>query len=248
MNAIVSIGECAEYMNSIPFHPLADIFPLLEGDEFASLVEDIREHGLLTQIVLYEGAILDGRNRYRACVEAGVEPQFETYDGENPLAYVVSFNLKRRHLDESQRAMVAARIANLPLGANQHRSGQLADAPTQEQAASMLNVGERSVRRAREVLDEGAPELVEAVDRGAVSVSAAADVARLPEPEQRDIVAAGPKAIVDTARDIRTNGMAHRTSYTGNGRPISCITFIGLPTLLRITGIDGVHQKLSVLR
>jgi len=100
---------------------------------------------------------------------------------------VVSLNLHRRHLDESQRAMVAAKIATLPA----HRPAETAPigAVTQDTAADMLNVGRRSVQRAREVLDRGAPELVEAVQRGEVSVSAAADVAELPPDEQREIVA-----------------------------------------------------------
>ena len=71
----------------------------------------------------------------------------------------LSKNLRRRHLDASQRAMVAARLANLPHGTNQW-SRQLAT-PTQSNAAELLNVGKRSVERAREVLDEGIPELVE---------------------------------------------------------------------------------------
>ena len=68
--------------------------------------------------------------------------------------------------------MVAAKLA--ALGHGQRQSGQLAAVPTQEQAAQMLNVGERTVRRAREVLDDGSPELIAAVERGDVSVSAAA--------------------------------------------------------------------------
>ena len=80
----------------------------------------------------------------------------------------------------------------------------------------MLNVGKRSVERAAEVRGHGVPELAEKVERGEVSVSAAADVAGLPESEQREIVAAGPKAVVDVARDIRQNGMAHRTKFSGN--------------------------------
>src|SRR5262249_40563998 len=70
----------------------------------------------------------------------------------------------RRHRDESQCAMVAAKIATLKDG--QRQVGQLAEVPTQQQAAEMLNVGERSVRNAREVLDEGVPELAAKVERG----------------------------------------------------------------------------------
>jgi hypothetical protein len=95
-------------MSALPYHPLANIFPLLDCGELAAQADDIRINGLREPIVLFEGAILDGRNRYRACAEAGIDARLETYDGNDPLAYVVSLNLKRRHLDESQRAMVAA--------------------------------------------------------------------------------------------------------------------------------------------
>jgi hypothetical protein len=139
--------------------------------------------------VLFEGAILDGRNRYRACVAAAIDARFEIYDGPDPLAYVVSLNLKRRHLDESQRGMVAAKIATLSDGVRSDRQGAQICAPTQEAAGSMLNISRRTVQYAREVLNEGIPELVAKVDRGEVSVTAAADLAGLPQTEQREIVA-----------------------------------------------------------
>lgn len=88
------------------------------------------------------------------------------------MAFVVSLNLHRRHLDESQRAMVAAKLATM----NRGRPAENAsiEAFTQRQAAELLNVSRPSVQRAREVLDNGTPELVAAVERGEVSVSAAA--------------------------------------------------------------------------
>ena len=98
-------------------HPVGDLFPLLEGDAFDELVEDIREQGLLEKIwVTPEHKILDGRNRYRACKKAGVEPKTRVCRRTDYVEFVVSLNLKRRHLNESQRAMVAARIAKLQRG------------------------------------------------------------------------------------------------------------------------------------
>src|SRR5262249_3782877 len=154
-------------------HPLSEIFPLMEGAEFERLVADIRaSKGPREPVVLFEGKILDGRNRYRACAAAGVDCRFETYDGHDPLGYVISLNLHRRHLSESQRAIVAAKVATLRDG--QRQVGKFADVPTQGEAAALLKVSERTVRHAREVQEHGAPELIQAVERGVVSVSAAA--------------------------------------------------------------------------
>jgi N6-adenosine-specific RNA methylase IME4/ParB-like chromosome segregation protein Spo0J len=193
-------------MSALEFHPLANIFPLVEGAEFDELVADIREHGLHEPIVVYEDKVLDGRNRLRACEAAGVEPTFTVYQGDDPVSYVVSLNLRRRHLNESQRAMVAAKLATLKDG----QRADLVEGLPIGRASALLNVGERTVARAREVQEHGTPELVGAVERGAVSVSAAADVATLSAQEQREIVARGEREILRAAQDIRARKAAIR--------------------------------------
>src|SRR5262249_19349825 len=98
-------------MSALEFHPLAHIFPLVEGAEFDELVADIRNLGLNEQIVVFKEKFLDGRTRYRACLAVGIDPTSTAYTGDDPISYVISLNLRRRHLDESQRAMVAAKLA-----------------------------------------------------------------------------------------------------------------------------------------
>jgi N6-adenosine-specific RNA methylase IME4 len=181
------------------FHRYADLFPLLEGADLDELVADIKAHGLQEPVILFEGKILDGRNRYRACLAAGIQPAFLQYRGKDPLAYVISANLRRRHLSESQRAMVAAKLANLKDG----QRADLVEGLPIGRASELLNVGERTIARAREVREHGALELQQAVERGDISVSAAADIATQSLEEQREIVARGEREILKAAQEIR---------------------------------------------
>ncbi len=175
-------------MSAWTTHPAAAIFPLLEGAEFEALVTDIGGNGLHEPIWLArDGRILDGRNRLRACEAAGVEPRFRTYDGGDPLAFVLSLNLHRRHLNESQRAMVAARVATLGRGQRQDRVDGSIDLST---AGELLNVSGGSIKRARVVQEHGGPELAQAVDQGLVTVSDAAAVAKETHITQRALVGA----------------------------------------------------------
>lgn len=204
----------------IPFHPLADIFPLIEGPDFDDLVADIQRHGLREPIELLDGKILDGRNRYRACVAAKLlpesldhvtAPQLRYFHWFVPLgapprshdellAFVLSKNLHRRQLDESQRAMVADNIATLKQGARTDLSpiGEM----SQEHAARLLNVGKRSVERARVVREHGTPELVHAVEQGHLAVSVAAVAAHLPKDDQRAVVEKARAGQVNAARTV----------------------------------------------
>jgi hypothetical protein len=121
--------------------------------------------------------ILDGRNRYAACRRAGVEPVTKPWDGRGePYEFVASLNLHRRHLDTSQRAMIAIRMAELrgrPKGSQNHADGESAPkaALSQPVVAEILNVSRGSVQRASQVLEHGTPGEIRAVDDGRTSVT-----------------------------------------------------------------------------
>lgn len=171
----------------LEFHPLANLFPLIEGKEFQDLVDDVGRYGVIEPVELLDDKILDGRNRYRAWLASGgtAEISFKTYEGSDPVAYVVSKNLRRRHLDESQRAMIAAELPRVAFGDVEESPD---NALTREERAALLNVSVRSVDRAQDVRDKGAPELVDAVRAGDVSVSAAAGLTALPKEQQAKII------------------------------------------------------------
>lgn len=197
----------------IPFHPLANIFPLIEGQDFEDLVRDVREHGLREPIVLLDGKILDGRNRYRACVEAKVLPgsldsltvsqlkhikHFSPMGGALPsqdelLAFVLSKNLHRRQMSDDQRRMVGARIVNLKQGRPAEEQTSPMANISRDTAAQMLASDVAGIDRARAVISHAAPEVIDAVDRGVMSVRSAADLAAQPIERQTEIIQSLPR-------------------------------------------------------
>ena len=172
------------------FHELANIFPMLGEEELKELCADMEKNGLTDPIIVYEGKVLDGRNRATACEMLGIKPKTVEYTGNDPLAFVLSKNLHRRHLNESQRAVIAATLATM-------RQGERTDLPTfgkfaegsqdietkevtaqncaisQQTAAKMLNVSERQVRNATKLRKEAAPEVIQQVKEGKKSLHAA---------------------------------------------------------------------------
>jgi len=138
----------------------AEIFPLMGEVEFQALKEDIQRNGQREPVVLYQDRILDGRNRYRACRELGVEVKSVEWAGEgSPVDFVVSMNLHRRHLNETQRAEIAARLATRRPGKQPNASID-ALTPTQNEAAALMNVSRKSVQRAKKRLAENKREPV----------------------------------------------------------------------------------------
>lgn len=152
-------------------HRFADIFPMFPDDELQELAADIKKNGLQEPIVIYENEILDGRNRYAACKMAGIAPIMKVFNGteDQALQYVTSHNLHRRHLTASQRAMIAAKIADMPVGkpvegkqepetGTDTTANTPANKPpvkkktTIDQAAKKLNVSRASVKKAKSVI------------------------------------------------------------------------------------------------
>ena len=181
-------------------HPLCTLFPRMAGAEFAALVADIKAHGLREPITLHDGMILDGGNRYRACVDAGVAPEFAAFAGDNLVSFVLSANLHRRHLSEGQQAAIVASAQDWAKAQPAHRpekAGNVAGLSTVAQRASQSGASERTQRMADKVA-RASPDLARRVAHGEVSLpKALAQVeakparppkapARAPELEEHD--------------------------------------------------------------
>ena len=194
-------------------HPICLLIPSADEDELQDLTDDIRAHGLIDPIVLFEGMILDGRNRAAACERAGVAPRYVQFGGgrEDALILVVSHNIKRRHLTKQAvaDALVAAEDFNLHYRlAEPGGDKEAADAPeansvikiTEPRTASSRKLAEAvagmvshvMIAATRKVKQKGEPELQEAVKRGRIGVQDAAKAADLPA-EQQKAIATSPK-------------------------------------------------------
>lgn len=120
----------------------------------------VMRHGVREPVWLFEGKILDGRNRYRAASAMGVQFETRQYEGTDAVGFVISLNLYRRHLTESQRAAVAAKLANMVVGGKAANSANLQNSVSQADAAKLLNVSTRSVAAAAKVIHAGSEDLI----------------------------------------------------------------------------------------
>lgn len=170
-------------MISKEFHEVAKIFPLLGGEEYKSMVDDIRANGLIEPIWLHENKIIDGRNRYRGCKDAGVEPRFRHWGGEGSLvSFIISLNLRRRHLTKTQAAVVA--LDALPHYEAEAKKRQAAQSffahdkeiipehglgQSRDFAAQDLAVNPRYIQDAKRISKER-PELIEPMRAGELSM------------------------------------------------------------------------------
>lgn len=177
------------------FHEVANIFPLMQGEEFDTLCQDIEAKGLIEDIWLHpDGDIIDGRNRYRACQEVGIDPRFRTWNGDGSLVgFVLSLNLHRRHLTSGQRAALAVEVE--PMFAEEAKERQRLsegrgkkgeeifphlkgnqvkprEAQARDQAAKALNTNGRYVSDMKRIKRD-APEVFEQVKTGEITITEA---------------------------------------------------------------------------
>lgn len=151
----------------IPVHPVAALFPMLSGRELDDLGADIKENGLHHPIVRdASGQLIDGRNRYAACRRAGVEPTFTTLNGQEPVAFILSQNLARRHMTQGQRAVAVAKARKTVTMTVSAKS-----------MASTMGIGEATQNRANVVVDH-APDLADQVLVGLIELPEAYEKAR----------------------------------------------------------------------
>lgn len=230
-----------------PVHSAATLFPLMDAEALQALADDIREHGQREPVILYHGAVLDGRNRLRACELVGVEPRFVTRtDIESPTTFVLSLNLHRRHLTPAQRAALGvdvsesfaaeaaerARVGNAKGGSAERKSSneslldsiapkQDSDARALTQAAKAVGAGINATERMAAV-QRDAPEVFAAVKSGAITtVTDAKRIAAMPEAQRAEVlvrVASGEEPR-RAALDIKAAEVRSRISAQSSGDP-----------------------------
>lgn len=214
-----------------PVHPAAELFPMIEGDEFDELVADIDKNGVIEPVWLTPaGELLDGRNRVKAAEKVGATWQTRTYTGDDPIGFVVSQNLRRRHLNTGQKAFLGLEIeavyakeaearmkagkadpeADRPQG---HRAPQ-----SRDKAAEVAGTSGRAVARAKRVNSE-APDLAEQVKAGTLALDAAEKEVKRRKRQQKDAEArqATPPPILDEPIKVEGDGW---TLYHGDFRKI----------------------------
>ncbi len=167
-------------MNTYEYHEYANIFPLIEGDEFEELKRDVKKNGCLEPIVLHQGKILDGRNRYRASTAVGITPETKQYQGTDPLGFVISLNLMRRHLNGSQRAASGVEYKKHYATEAKQRRGQRTDivetfppsdfGKARDHAGKVLHVSGRYIDEAEKIL-ENHPEAFKEIQAGKKTIN-----------------------------------------------------------------------------
>jgi len=195
-------------MDATKWHPIACIFPMLGDDQLADLADDIKQHGQREPVVMFEGQVLDGRNRWLACKMQGIEPQTREFVGSrsDALDFVWSTNVHRRHLNSGQASVALIKREKLdvefadavqamreaaPKGGRPSltkpspKMDEVNQRRTDHKLAEAAGTSRTYVAKARKIVEQ-APELAEKVERGEMTLSQASTEMRREE-KRRDL-------------------------------------------------------------
>jgi len=222
-------------------HPIAELVPDMTPDQYGALVDDIREHGLRTPIVMYEGMVLDGRHRARAWydVHGNWDLPSTEFKGtpEEAIAFVRSHNIMRRHLKPSQIAYYEAQAAVFSKSRVGRPKKNAPKSPTQRQIAKEAGVDVETIALAAKAV-KAAPEIGLYLREGKISVNRAIEVAKLPKEKRLDALtkpSQGTRAEPQATPDRRTNRYA-------DGWRVAKADFESLARELHASGIYvGLH-------
>jgi hypothetical protein len=242
----------------VEFHEAANIFPL-DDEHTNALADDIRANGLRMPIETLDGKIIDGRRRSIACGMAGVKPTFRKIETDDPVAYVLSLNLHRRHLSASQCGMIAARAKELYEKAAKERmqtggekSGKvrrnegvvnlpsLHEGTARDQAGKAVGVSGKTVDYGAKVLRDGTPALIAAVDADRIAISTAARMAAMPDDAQDEFAAKtkgrhGARKNERIEPEEKPEGVSRGVGVMRANEAINC--------LMRIPKNDGLRKR-----
>jgi ParB-like chromosome segregation protein Spo0J len=209
-------------------HPLAETIPGMTKNEYQVLKADIENHGLREPIILLDGKILDGRNRYRALIEIGMPISDEYFsefdpksDGEDPASFVRSRNLKRRHLKPEQYAVLAYKLVQPHLrGKGRPKKGADEKFPVARnilpakqitaEVADEVGATPGSIRDVKSIANK-APELLPEIEQGRLSIASGLKLAKAKvEPEEYDVAMGKLEKVVGAEFDDALNSGAIR--------------------------------------
>src|SRR5215510_15544124 len=224
-------------------HPIAEFVPYMTPDQYSALRDDIREQGLQTPVVMYEGMVLDGRHRARAWydIHGNWDVPSTEFKGtaEEAIAFVRSHNIKRRHLKPSQIAFYEAQAAafrNPPHGRPKNNSRV---SPTQRQIAKEAGVDIETIALAAKAV-KAAPEVGPYLRDGKISVNRALKVAKLPEEERFDALTKPPQRKPAIPRPQPT-AAGHTAAFADGWRA-------GVEACARLAKDKGSHRLAAKMR
>lgn len=203
-------------------HPIALCYPPLSEVDFCDLKESIQKNGQLNPITLYEGKVLDGTQRQRACNELGIEPKTISPQIDDPVSYVVGQNERRRHLSTTDKALIGEKLAKLRHGSNQYQkvdsSFDESTPSNRKEVAKALGISTKSIDRVRQVKRQGVPELIAALESKSVGLEPAVKIARLPKDQQLIELTKSKKALEEKF-SARTSPKREDQALHGRRKP-----------------------------